>query len=70
MTGSYQSQTEMTSQTDEDILRNDPDLVAMFTDDEGDDIDNDEDDDADDFNDNFKGFNFARTNSQRQKRNG
>jgi hypothetical protein len=53
------------AKTDEDILKEDPELAAMFTDDEFDD-----DDDADDFMDSFKGFNFARTNSQRQKKNG
>ena len=57
------------SKTDEDILREDPDLASMFTDDEEDEDVSDENDD-DDFLQDLKGFNFARTNSQRQKKNG
>jgi hypothetical protein len=56
----------MSEKTDEDILRDDPDLAAMFTDDS----DDDDNDDDDDFINDFKGFNFARNNSQRQKKNG
>ena len=54
---------EMSSRSDEDILRDDPDLAGMFTDDEDDTIDNDDDDD---FGDDFKGFNFSRSGSQRK----
>ena len=53
----------MSSRSDEDILRDDPDLAGMFTDDEDDTIDNDDDDD---FGDDFKGFNFSRSGSQRK----
>ena len=55
---------KMSFKSDEDILRDDPDLAEMFTDDEDDVIDNDDDD----FGDDFKGFNFARSGSQKHKK--
>ena len=55
----------MSEKTDEDLLRDDPDLAAMFTDDS-----EDSDNEDDDFLNDFKGFNFARNNSQRRKKNG
>ena len=60
----------MSNRTDEEILRDDPDLASMFTDDEDDDDASDDVNDDNDFIDDFKGFNFARSGSQRQKKNG
>ena len=59
----------MSNKTDEEILRDDPDLASMFTDDDSD-GDSDDVNDDNDFMENFKGFNFARSGSQRLKKNG
>ena len=59
----------MSNKTDEEILRDDPDLASMFTDDDSD-GDSDDVNDDNDFMEDFKGFNFARSGSQRQKKNG
>ena len=59
----------MSNKTDEEILRDDPDLASMFTDDDSD-GDSDDVNDDNDFMEDFKGLNFARSGSQRQKKNG
>ena len=59
----------MSNKTDEEILRDDPDLASMFTDDDSD-GDSDDVNDDNDYMEDFKGFNFARSGSQRQKKNG
>ena len=59
----------MSNKTDEEILRDDPDLASLFTDDDSD-GDSDDVNDDNDFMEDFKGFNFARSGSQRQKKNG
>ena len=56
------------SNHEEDLLKEDPELGDMFTDDE---IDSNEDDDDDqDFIDEFRGYNFSRSGSMRQKKMG
>jgi len=56
------------SRHDDDLhLKDDPDL---YTDDEIDSNDEDEDDEDQDFMDEFRGYNFSRSGSMRQKKAG